>query len=147
MIGLRRPSSVLIAALAAGCVVVAAACTSAPGAGGPSTPTSPTSSPSRAVTLGSVDPNFDFGQTIFITSAGFRPEWLVSSVHVPIAFRNMTGRAQRIVFDHQPVRSGPIPPGGEWDYTPSVPISMTYHAVRGPIDGRIQVSTVSGLSP
>jgi hypothetical protein len=143
----RRPRScAVLTSLAAGCVLLAAACTSA-AVGTEAIHGSPSPSPSRAVTVQSVDPHFDFGQTIFITSTGFRPAWLVSAVHVPITFRNMTDRPQRIVFDHQPVRSGRIPPGGSWEYTPPLPISMTYHAVRGATDGRIQVSTVIGASP
>jgi hypothetical protein len=93
---------------------------------------------------GTIDPNFDVGQTVLITQQVVRPLWLVPLVGKPIVFRNLTNATVRVVFDHQPVRSGPIAPGGVFRYTPTTPISMTYHVGHRP--GKIQVSPPVGGS-
>lgn len=131
MNGFRTILALMVAAAA-----LAGAC------GGSSSGTPAGSAPSVAR---SVDPNFDTGQTVEITDSAVRPVWLVSQVGKPIVFRNLTGRTVRVVFDHQPVRSGPIAPGSLFRYTPKVPISMTYHAGRRA--GKVQVSPVLGGSP
>ena len=133
----RRAGFVLVAALSS--VLVATAACSTGGradSGSPKPSTAPPSPPSAA----SVDPNFDSGLNIFITSTGFKPHWLVAPYHGTITWHNDTGRPQVIVFDHQPVRSGVIRPGGTFSYTPSVPISIAYHTALGrPRHGVIQV--------
>lgn len=110
-------------------VAATAACSSAGGtaAGGSARP-SAVPSPSPVV---SVDPNFDSGLNVFITPAGFHPHWLVAPFHGTITWHNDTARSQVIVFDHEKVRSGVIPPGGTFRFTPSVPISITYHSGLG----------------
>jgi hypothetical protein len=130
----RRPRAVGVAAL---CALLLGACTKA----SPSAPAVPRPAPTRAVTIASVDPNFDFGQTVFITTRGYRPAWLVSVVQVPVTFRNTTDRPQLVVFNHSAVRSGLIPPGGVFRYTPPNAVSVTYHGGRGHrAVGRIQVT-------
>ena len=121
----------LAAALAAGCGGSASGSTvgSAPQSSAPTT----------------IDPNFDNGQTVLITANSVRPLWLVSLVGKPIVFRNTTNSVKRVVFDHEPVRSGPIPPGGVFRYTPTLPLSLTYHV--GPVQGKVQVSSLEGASP
>ena len=111
------------------------------GCGGSSAGTPAGSAGSVANTI---DPNFDVGQTVLITPKVVRPLWLVPLVGKPIVFRNLTNGTVRVVFDHQPIRSGPIAPGGVFRYTPRTPISMTYHV--GDRAGKIQVSPPLGGS-
>ena len=110
--------------------------------GGSSAGTSGRSAGSAANTI---DPNFDMGQTVLITRSTVRPLWLVPVVGKPILFRNLTTSTVGVVFDHQPIRSGPIAPGDVFRYTPKTPISMTYHV--GKRTGKIQVSPVLGGGP
>ena len=87
------------------------------------------------------DPSFDFGQRVTITADGFRPLWLVSIIHQPVVWTNDTDTPQTIVFDHLPVRSGVIPPGGTYTYTPDTVASITYHSGRRPtLEGKVQAS-------
>jgi len=124
----RRTTVVLVAVLFSVLAATTACSTGGrPDPGSPRPPTAPPSPPSAA----SVDPNFDSGLNIFITSTGFRPHWLVAPFHGTVTWHNDTGRSQVIVFDHQPVRSGVIRPGGTFSYTPSVPISIAYHSGLG----------------
>ena len=54
---------------------------------------------------------------------------------------NDTDTPQSIVFDHLPVRSGVIPPGGTYTYTPDTVASITYHSGRRPtLEGKVQAS-------
>ena len=92
-----------------------------------------------------IDPNFDMGQTVQITTKGLRPKWLVSLLDQPVTWQNLTGHALRVVFDHQAVESGLVPPGGSFKYTPKTPISMTYHVTTQPLlHGALQVTPGSG---
>jgi hypothetical protein len=105
------------------------------------------SSQAAAVTspqTAAIDPNFDLGQTVLITAAAPRPLWLVVRLGKPIEFRNVGTRPVTIVLDHQAVRSKPIAPGASFWYTPSLPISITYHvAGRASSHGAVQVTPVS----
>lgn len=122
-------------AILAGLVVAACG-----GSGTPSTPRSAPAPQARS-TASSVDPNFDFGQTVVITRSGFRPRWLVSLVGHPIVWRNESGRPASIVFDHADRRSGVIPPGGTYRYDPLTEISLTYHSGSDPrVHGAVQVT-------
>jgi hypothetical protein len=126
------------------CILALAA--AAAGCGGSSAAGTDVRPPSTPVaTSARIDPNFDTGQTVLITGSGVRPLWLVSLVGKPIVFRNVSGSTQRVAFDHQAVRSGPIEPGGVFRYTPKLPLSLTYHV--GSVQGRLQVSSVEGASP
>ena len=114
-----------IAAIAIGLLLLTSAC----GGGGTAATSSPAPKPGTpAASSGSVDPNFDFGQHVTITAAGFQPLWLVSIVNQPIVWTNTTDTPQSVVFDHLPVRSGTIPPGGTYTWTPDSVASVTYHS-------------------
>ena len=125
------------------CLVAAAAALAA-GCGGTASGSTVGSGPTSPAPA-TIDPNFDNGQTVLITADSVRPLWLVSLVGKPIVFRNTTGSVKRLVFDHEPVRSGPIPPGGVFRYTPALPLSLTYHV--GSVQGKVQVSSLEGASP
>jgi hypothetical protein len=128
-------AAVLVAAVAAGC-----------GNSGSAATTAKAGSNSAAATLpaSTIDPNFGFGQTVLITSAGIHPHWLVSLVGVPIVWHNDTSKVQSVVFDHQAVHSPPIPPGGTFTYRPPTPISITYHSGdHRKLRGVVQVSPAS----
>ncbi len=124
---------------AVGLVVATAGCGS--GGGGAAANSSTSTSPASAHASTALDPNFAFGQTVLITRAGIRPHWLVSVVGRPIVWRNQTGRPQRIVFDHQDVRSPMIAPGGAFTYRPPTALSIAFHSVTDPrLRGIIQVT-------
>jgi hypothetical protein len=135
----RRPA--LAAAAVAGALVLS----SCGGGGGASTPASsgapPTTSAPASTVASTIDPNFDFGQTVLITPTGFRPRWLVSLVGKTITWRNESSVTASVVFDHESVRSGPIPPGGTYTYDPSTALSITYHSGVNPhLHGSVQVT-------
>ena len=129
-------STRLIAVCALALALGAASCG---GGGGATSAASPP--PAASAAPRTVDPNFDFGQTVLITRAGFRPRWLVSLVGKTIVWRNDSNVAQSVVFDHEQVRSGLIPPGGSYTYHPSAAISLTYHSGVDPhLRGAVQVT-------
>lgn len=76
----------------------------------------------------SPDPNFDYGFVVQITADGFHPRWLLSGCCRAVTWKNLTNRMESVVFDHQLVDSGPIPPGGRFVYAPQHPVSVTYHS-------------------
>jgi hypothetical protein len=128
-------AAVLVAAVAAGCGSSGSAATTAK-VGSTITAATPAAS--------TTDPNFDFGQTVLITSTGPHPKWLVSLVGVPIVWHNDTSKVQRVVFDHQAVHSPPIPPGGTFTYRPPTAISIAYHSGHHPkLSGMVQVTPPS----
>jgi hypothetical protein len=98
-----------------------------------------TSSPSPNAAACTMDPNFDYGQTICVTATGVKPRWLVSRQNTPITWRNETSTPLSITFVAGHLHSGPIPPHGTWSYTPKYPLSLAYHVSTGPGLGRIQV--------
>jgi hypothetical protein len=108
-------------------LAVAAALVAACGSGGASTGTLPpaASSPVASKTL---DPNFDTGQTVTITGAGFAPHWLVAVVDQQIVWTNATSKPVEVVFDSGTVSSGPIAPGASFSYTPNAQVAIAYHA-------------------
>jgi hypothetical protein len=115
--------SLASAAALTAAVLMLAACGGSPASPSPSLPTSAAPTASR-----SPDPFFDSGQKIFITSKGFRPRTLVSVWKMPVVWVNQTGQPQSVVFDHQLVHSGAIPPGGTFSWTSNTVISVTYHS-------------------
>ncbi|MGN6377650.1 MAG: hypothetical protein ACTHNU_01730 [Gaiellales bacterium] len=126
--------AVLAAAVASGC---GASSSAAPG---PPAASSTTAQPARKT----IDPNFDFGQTVLITPAGIRPKWLVSLVGKPIVWHNDSHRVVTVVFDHQSVHSPPIPPGGTFTYRPPTAISISYHSGgHHRLHGMVQVTPAS----
>jgi len=89
----------------------------------------------------SPDPNFDYGFVVHITPTGFRPQWLVSGCCKAVTWKNMTGSPAQVVFDHQQVDSGPIPPGGTFVFTPHNMQSIAYHSASNPsMIGVLQVN-------
>jgi hypothetical protein len=102
-------------------------------------------SPLPVATSAAIDPNFDTGQTVLLTSRGVRPLWLVSQVGKPVEFRNVSGSSKTVRFDHAAVDSGPIAPGAVFRYTPRLPLSLTYHV--GTVEGKLQVSPLEGSAP
>jgi hypothetical protein len=127
-----------ILAIVLGVALLATAC----GGGGASPSSSaPASADQPRSTTKPADPSFDFGQHVTITADGFRPLWLVSIIHQPVTWTNTTDRPQSIIFDHLSVRSGVIPPGGSFSYTPETVASITYHSGQQPgLEGKLQAS-------
>ena len=112
-----------------------------------SSSTAPTPAPTRApLVIGereavSPDPAFDLGFTVHVTDRGFQPQWLVAPCCKAITWKNLTGHAVQVVFDHQPVDSGPIPPGGTFAFTPPNVESIAYHEGGNPdVAGVLQVN-------
>jgi plastocyanin len=130
----------IIASLA----VAALAVTGCGGSSGTPVSSAPVSTPADAApaaSSGKLDPNFDFGQTVTITRTGFQPAWLVSLIGQPVTWTNDSGAAQSVVFDHLPVRSKVIPPGGTYVYTPQSMASITYHSgVHPDLRGKLQAT-------
>jgi hypothetical protein len=130
-----------------GWTALAALLVAVAGCGGNAAANAGSSSPAAAVTspqAAAIDPSFDLGQTVLITEAAPRPLWLVARLGKPIEFRNVGTRPVTIVFDHQAVRSKPIAPGASFWYTPSAPVSITYHVAGRPSShGAVQVTPVS----
>jgi hypothetical protein len=82
---------------------------------------------------------FDGGQTVLITASGFRPRTLICAAGRRVVWKNATPHRQRVIFDHQPVRSQPIPPGGTFSFTPIGAVSLLYHSSGNPrMDGQLQ---------
>lgn len=99
-----------------------------------------TSSPSpNATGACTMDPNFDYGQTVCITAKGVKPNWLVSLQDKTITWQNETSEPVSVTFVGFNVKSGPIPPHGTWSYTPTLPLSYAYHVSSGGRLGRVQV--------
>jgi hypothetical protein len=116
--------------------IAAAAC----GEGAGTEPT--TSPPSSADPTGiAANPNFAFGQEVFITEEGVVPQELLARVNEAITFRNETSRTQSVHFDnYRGIDSGPIPPGRTWVYTPTATVSIVYHSTYQPdLQGQVQV--------
>jgi len=93
------------------------------------------------------DPNFDSGQTIYITPKGFEPAWLVSTVHKTITWVNQTDRPVQIQFDNigTDTPSPPIAPGKGFGWLPTSRASVVYHEAADPsMQGKIQVEPKSG---
>jgi plastocyanin len=86
------------------------------------------------------DPVIAQGQRIYITPRAFVPKQLISIVDRTITWVNRSSRPQSVVFDHQAVRSGPIPTNGTFRFTPHASVSYTYHDGLHPaLRGAIQV--------
>jgi len=78
-----------------------------------------------------VSPVVDAGQQILIAAAGFLPHRLFANPNVPVVWTNLTDQPQQVTFDHLPVTSPVIPPGGSWSWTSVNSQSISYHSVRG----------------
>ena len=89
----------------------------------------PADNPREAI---SPDPNFDYGFTVLITSAGMRPLQLLAGCCRPVTWKNLTDKTQSVVFDAQLTDSGPIAPGASYVWTPLHPESIVYHSSHDP---------------
>jgi hypothetical protein len=102
----------------------------------PSEPTAQTSREAR-----SPDPAFDYGFVVQITPTGFHPAVLVAACCTPIVWVNLTDKPNSVVFDVEAQRSGPIPPGASWTFTPPNAESIAYHsATYSSMTGAVQVN-------
>lgn len=139
---MRRPP--ILVALGVALALAASGCgggSSAPSSSAAPRPSSAAPAAPAAASSGKLDPNFDFGQTVTITSSGFQPAWLVSLIGQPVTWTNDSGAAQSVVFDHLPVRSKVIPPGGTYAYIPNSMASITYHSgVHPGLRGKLQAT-------
>jgi hypothetical protein len=138
--GARRRSTLaltaIIAALALGACTTSAA---RPHLAAHATPTTPT-------TVHHTNAYSDYGRAIDMTSAGFRPEWLLADLHTTVTFTNRTTTSQRIVFVNdtdahgKPIDSGPIAPGGTWQYRTDDFASIVYRSAGLPGQiGKLQI--------
>ncbi len=78
-----------------------------------------------------VAPGLDAGQNVIITPKGFAPEALEANVDFPVVFTNLSGKKQRVIFEHEPVDSGTIPPGGTFTWTDKFAIALAYDNTTG----------------
>jgi hypothetical protein len=120
--------------------ILGAACggSSTPG----STPSDGGPSASPVVSQRPVDPNFDEGQTIYITDKGFHPAWLVAVVNRPITWVNQTNRVVDLRFDNlgSDAQKPSIAPGKTFAWRPTATLSIDYHDAANPkMQGKIQV--------
>lgn len=105
-------------------------------------PSEPTAATQREAT--SPDPAFDYGFVVQITPSGFHPQVLVAACCRPILWMNLTNGTNSVVFDVDGVRSGPIPSGGSWLFTPANAESIAYHSgTYRSMSGAVQVNQTS----
>ena len=71
------------------------------------------------------------GQQIIIKASGFWPNTLYANYKVPITWTNLSGRPQKVVFDHIPVSSPTIPPGWKFVWKSPFGGSYTYSSASG----------------
>jgi hypothetical protein len=93
----------------------------------PETPTTtPREGPGQPVT-----PLIGAGQQIIITANGFSPKTLYANYQVAITWTNLSGRPQKVSFDHIPVSSGTIPVGAQFVWKTHFGGSYTYSSGSG----------------
>ena len=73
-----------------------------------------------------IQPVVSPGQNIVILKQGCFPQELQASVTAPIVWYNLSKEPQRVVFEHFPVDSGTIPPGGTFTWTPGGAVILNY---------------------
>ena len=71
------------------------------------------------------------GQEIIISVGGFLPKRLYSTPSDPIVWTNLTNQPEQVIFDHFPVTSPVIPPGGTFSWKSAASESISYHAASG----------------
>jgi hypothetical protein len=94
-------------------------------------PADPTTTVPVEVNGGPVQPEFAAGQNILITSTGFHPQTLEANVTSPVVWTNRTDHPQRIIFEHFPIDSGTIPPGGTFTWTTADAVALGYRSTSG----------------
>ncbi len=73
-----------------------------------------------------IQPVLSPGQNIVILQQGCFPQELQASVTAPVVWYNLSKEPQRVVFEHFPVDSGTIPPGGTFTWNPGGAVIMNY---------------------
>ncbi len=71
------------------------------------------------------------GQQIIIKATGLWPNTLYANDKLPITWTNLSGRPQKIIFDHIPVSSTVIPSGWQFVWKSPFGGSYTYHSASG----------------
>lgn len=71
------------------------------------------------------------GQDIIISVGGFLPLKLYSTPSESIVWTNLTDQPQQVIFDHFPVTSPVIPPGGTFSWKSAASESISYHSASG----------------
>jgi len=71
------------------------------------------------------------GQEIIISVGGFLPQRLYSTPSDPIVWTNLTNQPEQVIFDHFPVTSPMIPPGGTFSWKSAASESVSYHSSLG----------------
>jgi hypothetical protein len=63
---------------------------------------------------------------IIITANGCMPQTLEANVSYPVVWTNLSGKPQRVVFQHFAVDSGTIPPGGTFTWSSGNALTLGY---------------------
>jgi hypothetical protein len=71
------------------------------------------------------------GQDVIISVGGFLPLRLYSTPSESIVWTNLTDQSQQVIFDHFPVTSPAIPPGGTFSWKSAASESISYHSASG----------------
>jgi hypothetical protein len=71
------------------------------------------------------------GQEVIISVGGFLPLRLYSTPSESIVWTNLTDQPQQVIFDHFPVTSPVIPPGGTFSWKSASSESISYHSASG----------------
>ena len=71
------------------------------------------------------------GQDVIISVDGFLPLKLYSTPSESIVWTNLTDQPQQVIFDHFPVTSPVIPPGGTFSWKSAASESISYHSASG----------------
>jgi hypothetical protein len=93
-------------------------------------PSTPTTLPGETANI-PVSSYISAGNTILIKSNAFWPHTLYANDQVAITWVNLSGRPQKVAFDHIPVGSQVIPPGWEFVWKSRFGGSLTYHSASG----------------
>jgi hypothetical protein len=93
-------------------------------------PSTPTTLPGETAKI-PVSSYISAGNTILIKSNAFWPQTLYANDQVAITWVNLSGRPQKVAFDHIPVGSAVIPPGWEFVWKSRFGGSLTYHSASG----------------
>jgi hypothetical protein len=75
--------------------------------------------------------SFAAGQNIIIRRNGLYPRTLEANISNPIVWTNLSGVAQRIIFENFPVDSGTIPPGGTFTWSATNVVALEYKSAAG----------------
>jgi hypothetical protein len=105
--------------------------------------TSSTGFPAEAASPGAAA---DTGFTVWITSSGFRPKFLIAPCCGAITWRNMTSAPVAVVFVDAFAGGsrGAIPPGGIYVFVPHNVESIAYHSGSDPkTTGVVQVNQLA----